>query len=161
MMTTNTKLGVIRDKASEATSSRKLMKWDTEQSHEKKVQINYRHDLLECIENKELLINGNIMDRSTRHIVLKSFGNIGYETGDHLCVTPTNEEITISRFIACFAYELKETATKLGFISVKGSTQSSNDPWTLLHQYPFYVEYVEDDHSRMYPTKKLVKYHSQ
>lgn len=136
------------------------LKWNVDTSCSKRspVHVARREGMMRCIENKDLLKDGNISDRSTRHIELQLPHGVVYQVGDHLSITPVNDFDMVSRFCQCFAQELEETAAQLGLntLAPEQSHRSNvNVSSTVLCQYPFHVECIENGRASPHPAKHL------
>ena len=59
-----------------------------------------------CLENEELMENGDVDTRSTRKITFAVPEGESYVSGDHLAVHPLNSMTMVRRFAACFGDEL-------------------------------------------------------
>lgn len=89
-----------------------------------------------CLENEELMENGDIDSRSTRKITFEVQEGESYVSGDHLAVHPLNSMDMVRQFADCFGDEL---------IAACPSPQGDrNHLINYQLQEPFVVECIED-----------------
>jgi len=146
----------------DATLTSYRMRWqkDTKRKQKKNLSATPTGSMT-CLQNRELIKGGDIMERSTRHIDLKLPQGCRYKTGDHLSVTPLNNMSTVARFCSCFAYELEKAATRYGYNQMSSITKSLSkniefsESISWLSQIPFNIECFENGQSFPYPSQSL------
>ena len=147
------------------------MKWSTvkEKEGQETPSLNESplNGTVRCVKNVEMFEDGDINERSTRHIELQLPSGGGYGTGDHFSVAPMNAMSMVMRFCYCFESELEATATKLGFhgLELNEIWQQSLQDFSLLngcknslawqiHQ-PFVIESIENGESALLHSQHL------
>lgn len=98
----------------------------------------------ECLINEELLVGGDVNERSTRRIGFKVPFGSSYTTGDHLCVHPLNNIEVVKRFAKCFIDEFLQ----LGMYDKDRDTDALVE-WQL--QQPFEIDCIDNGH--VYPAQ--------
>lgn len=123
-----------------------MMKWQNDEvPADKTTEFQWPEDQSSlCVINEELLVGGNIAERSTRRIGFKVPAGSSYTTGDHLCVNPVNRMELVKKFLACFVDELASVQKSKIFSDAEDLVE-----WQL--QQPFEVDCL--DNGQVYPAQ--------